>query len=520
MVKTTVESTGLNCATGGVKIEYGLDFNNNSTLDAGEINVALTKYVCNGVQGVAGPTGATGPQGTVGLNGTNGQNTLVKTTVEPIGLNCATGGVKIEYGLDVNNNNTLDVGEINVGLTKYVCNGAQGVAGPQGPVGQPGPVGCTTANNIVKSNGTTAICSNITDNGTSIGINSATPPANAALDVFSSTQGFLPPRLTITQRNNINSPQPGLMIYNTDVNCMEWFNGSGWYNTCIGGISAVLSTLNCSSAVITGTLNVGQPASGVTAQISYTGGNGGLYIAQSVNSTGVTGLNANIGSGALATGSGNLIYSISGTPVSSGVASFLINLGGQNCTLQITVNGGFTIGTGTTNTNWPTENFGGANRCNRSASIYTKAILNQPGGFPSSGNQTITTIQWQAATTGLSDGNVKIYMENTSATSTTTSQDWSTTIINNAILVYNGPISFNKVTGNWYGVTLTTPFVWDNINNLRISVEYTSGSNFNNRSWYRSTGGNTAESANINSTCPSPLTNGSNSFFPNVRFNN
>jgi hypothetical protein len=87
-------------------------------------------------------------------------------------------------------------------------------------------------------------------------------------------------------------------------------------------------------------------------------------------------------------------------------------------------------------------------------------------------------------------------------------------------LVYDGPISFNKVTGNWYGVTLTTPFVWNNVNNLRISVEYTSGSNFNNRSWYRSTGGNTAESANIISTCPSPLTNGSNSFYPNVRFNN
>ena len=83
-----------------------------------------------GATGSVGATGAQGPQGpqgvagTNGTNGTNGQNTLVNTTAEPTGTNCVNGGTKVEYGLDVNNNGTLDAGEINATLTKYICNGA------------------------------------------------------------------------------------------------------------------------------------------------------------------------------------------------------------------------------------------------------------------------------------------------------------------------------------------------------------------------------------------------------------
>jgi hypothetical protein len=91
--------------------------------------------------GLTGPTGATGPQGPMGLTGAtgpagpqgvagpqgatgnNGQNTLILSTVEAAGANCANGGVKQEYGLDANNNGTLDAGEVIASLTKYVCNG-------------------------------------------------------------------------------------------------------------------------------------------------------------------------------------------------------------------------------------------------------------------------------------------------------------------------------------------------------------------------------------------------------------
>jgi hypothetical protein len=61
-----------------------------------------------------------------GPKGDNGQNTLVKTSIEFAGANCTNGGVRLEYGLDANNNGTLDVAEINSALTKYVCNGIKG----------------------------------------------------------------------------------------------------------------------------------------------------------------------------------------------------------------------------------------------------------------------------------------------------------------------------------------------------------------------------------------------------------
>jgi hypothetical protein len=197
LVKTTNESAGANCTTGGVKIEYGLDANSNGILDAVEINATITKYVCNGATGASGPqgpigligpegpqgiqgpagatgtTGLTGPQGPqgvagmIGSNGTNGQNTLVKTTTESAGANCTAGGVKIEYGLDANSNGILDIGEINATLTKYVCNGATGATGSQGVAGTNGTNGTNGLNALIKTT-TEPSGSNCTNGGTKI----------------------------------------------------------------------------------------------------------------------------------------------------------------------------------------------------------------------------------------------------------------------------------------------------------------------------------------------------------------
>ena len=82
-----------------------------------------------GAQGMQGMQGLTGATGSVGATGNDGKNSVVKTTAEPTGTNCATGGTKLEYGLDANNNGALDVGEINATLTKYVCNGVNGTNG-------------------------------------------------------------------------------------------------------------------------------------------------------------------------------------------------------------------------------------------------------------------------------------------------------------------------------------------------------------------------------------------------------
>jgi len=61
-----------------------------------------------------------------------------------------------------------------------------------------------------------------------IGVN-LTPAASAIVDITSTTQGFLPPRMTQAQRNAISSPAEGLMIYQTD-GTKGWYgyDGSSW----------------------------------------------------------------------------------------------------------------------------------------------------------------------------------------------------------------------------------------------------------------------------------------------------
>ncbi len=76
----------------------------------------------------------------------------------------------------------------------------------------------------------------ITDDG-NVGIGTITPTASALLDVNSTTKGFLPPRMTNTQREAISNPAVGLMIYCTNCGVYgEWqgFNGATWTNM-IGG---------------------------------------------------------------------------------------------------------------------------------------------------------------------------------------------------------------------------------------------------------------------------------------------
>ena len=104
-----------------------------------------------------------------------------------------------------------------------------------------------------------------------------------------------------------------------------------------GAGAGTIASIDCAGATTTGTLTSGTAASGVSSSVPYTGGNGGSYAAQTVTSTGVTGLTANLAAGSFATGAGDLTYTITGTPASSGMAAFALSIGGQSCTLNIEV---------------------------------------------------------------------------------------------------------------------------------------------------------------------------------------
>jgi hypothetical protein len=63
-----------------------------------------------------------------------------------------------------------------------------------------------------------------------VGINSPTPNSSAILDVVSTDKGFLPPRMTTTEKNAIASPATGLMVYDTTLNLISVYNGTTWTN--------------------------------------------------------------------------------------------------------------------------------------------------------------------------------------------------------------------------------------------------------------------------------------------------
>ena len=66
-----------------------------------------------------------------------------------------------------------------------------------------------------------------------MGVGTASPHASSIVEMNSTTQGFLPPRMTYSQRNAILAPAQGLVVYCT--NCgyygeLQVFNGIAWTN--------------------------------------------------------------------------------------------------------------------------------------------------------------------------------------------------------------------------------------------------------------------------------------------------
>lgn len=57
---------------------------------------------------------------------------------------------------------------------------------------------------------------------------SGTISASAMLQVDSTTKGFLPPRMTTTQKNAISSPATGLMVFDTTLGKVCVYTGAAW----------------------------------------------------------------------------------------------------------------------------------------------------------------------------------------------------------------------------------------------------------------------------------------------------
>ena len=91
--------------------------------------------------------------------------------------------------------------------------------------------GGTNENISIKPTGTGSVI---------VGTGTLTPTSSAALDINSITQGFLPPRLTTTQRDLITTPVAGLTIWNITNTQLEVYDGSYWKNM----VGLLVSPLN------------------------------------------------------------------------------------------------------------------------------------------------------------------------------------------------------------------------------------------------------------------------------------
>jgi len=65
-----------------------------------------------------------------------------------------------------------------------------------------------------------------------VGIGTANPNTNAMLDVDSTTKGFLPPRMTTSEKSTLGSSlgptDEGMFVFDTDLSAFYYWNGTTW----------------------------------------------------------------------------------------------------------------------------------------------------------------------------------------------------------------------------------------------------------------------------------------------------
>lgn len=232
--------------------------------------------------------------------------------------------------------------------------------------------------------------------------------SSALLEMVSSGRGLLIPRLTTVQRNAINNPKDGLLIYNTDEGCFDYYQlaTTSWVTSCGTPIAAIsINATQCGLITANGNYSAGvalTPANYLAIPVTVTA-------AGSYTITGTTTNGYFFSINGMFPSSGNYTINVpgSGTPSANGTDNVTLKINGvvnacvpkvqvgavftMNCS-SITVNGNYiknialnssnTLSVPVTVTN--TGTYG----------IVTNAIngysFSASGTFSSTGNQVVT----------------------------------------------------------------------------------------------------------------------------------
>jgi hypothetical protein len=128
--------------------------------------------------------------------------------------NGADGNTNLKFEISPSANKYFRLTRQNINVDFF--SGSSGNAGIQTSGGQPFSLIASSAW-LTVSNGGVRIASTY-----------GTTNASAALDIVSTTKGFLPPRMTTTEKNAIASPAAGLVVYDSTTNKLQCYNGSTW----------------------------------------------------------------------------------------------------------------------------------------------------------------------------------------------------------------------------------------------------------------------------------------------------
>ena len=264
------------------------------------------------------------PQATLDIRGKN--DTTPNANSTPGGV-AATDGVLVPRVSDLATNGTIN-GQLvylvadttTPAFTKgfYYWNGTVWASVGGGADGDAWGVTGEDLTSAIKRTGSVSIGS----------IATTAPDAYTKLDVSSTNQGILIPRINLTSNtldlnadgdSNVSNQPIGLLIFNSGTTLAKGFyfwSGTEWrliFNT--SGAAPTISTINCSGAQLSpASYTSGVPYTG-TLSIPYTGGSGGSYSEGSTVT--VNGLSFKLKPGTLETGGGFLNITVSGTPTVS-----------------------------------------------------------------------------------------------------------------------------------------------------------------------------------------------------------
>ncbi|HTA83602.1 MAG TPA: collagen-like protein [Bacteroidia bacterium] len=135
------------------------------------------------------------------------------------------------------------------------------------------------------------IGSRLIGQGVGIGSTSITPDASSILELRSTSQGLLIPRMNTVQMNSITSPAASLIIFNTDSSCFCFYNANttSWQSLCRVAFGPTGPTGATGTAGPTG-LTGSTGATGATGSTGTAGANGTNGAVGATGPTGAAGI--------------------------------------------------------------------------------------------------------------------------------------------------------------------------------------------------------------------------------------